>query len=58
LYCKHWKVNGVGKESDEAERYSDHRRRIIAKQEIERSLISPIMSDWGTPEEDVAWKDL
>jgi hypothetical protein len=30
-------MNGVGIESAEAERFSDHKRRIVAKEEIEET---------------------
>ena len=34
LLCKPWKVNGFSKGRLDAERYSDHRRRILAEREI------------------------
>lgn len=33
LFCKYWKINGIGKESKGFERYSDHRRRMAAKED-------------------------
>jgi hypothetical protein len=35
LLCKHWKVIGFRTERMDGERYSDHRRRQIADEQIE-----------------------
>jgi hypothetical protein len=35
LLCKPWKVNGFAKTRPDAERFSDHRRRMSADHEIE-----------------------
>jgi hypothetical protein len=32
--CKPWKVNGVHIESEEGEKFSDHRRRIALKLDL------------------------
>ena len=32
--CKHWKVNGFATARYEGEKFSDHKRRDAAKQEI------------------------
>lgn len=31
LMCKYWKVNGVPTDSEKGEKFSDHRRREMAK---------------------------
>lgn len=33
LMCKYWKVNGYSKLRSDAERFSDHKRRMFAIQE-------------------------
>ncbi|MEO5953633.1 MAG: hypothetical protein ABIQ44_14295 [Chloroflexia bacterium] len=38
--CKAWKVNGVRTESKEGEKYTDHRRRIIALEVLKAFLSS------------------
>jgi len=35
LLCKPWKVNGVRTERTDAEKFSDHRRRVMAAIEID-----------------------
>ena len=30
--CKPWKVNGVRTQSREGEKFSDHRRRVVARE--------------------------
>jgi len=35
LMCKPWKMNGISKESAFAEKFSDHRRRVVARKEIQ-----------------------
>jgi hypothetical protein len=32
--CKPWKVNGVRTECSDGEKFSDHRRRVAAEQDI------------------------
>ena len=32
--CKNWKINGFGKERPDFERFSDHKRRMTAKEAI------------------------
>lgn len=34
LMCKYWKVNGFSKTRPDAERFSDHKRRIFSEQEV------------------------
>lgn len=31
-WCKPWKMNGVRTEAEEGEKFSDHRRRLIARE--------------------------
>ena len=33
--CKHWKINGMCRDNPDFEKYSDHKRRMCAKQDIE-----------------------
>jgi len=33
-FCKTWKKNGVRTETREGERFSDHRRRLVADQAV------------------------
>lgn len=35
LLCKPWKVNGVGKDRPDSERFSDHKRRKFAKKDMD-----------------------
>lgn len=34
LMCKHWKVNGYATERLEGEKFTDHRRRMIAAEQV------------------------
>jgi hypothetical protein len=34
--CKYWKINGFPTERPDGERFSDHRRRVLAKEQAER----------------------
>jgi len=34
--CKYWKINGFSKYRKDSERFSDHKRRIFSKMEIEQ----------------------
>jgi hypothetical protein len=36
--CKNWKVNGFRTERPDGEKFSDHRRRDAAKQEVRAYL--------------------
>ena len=38
LLCKPWKMNGISRESPEFERFSDHRRRRFAAEDIAETL--------------------
>ena len=33
LMCKYWKINGFGEDRPDAERFSDHKRRMFAKKD-------------------------
>jgi len=35
LFCKYYKMNGFGRYRSDSERFSNHKRRIFAKMEIE-----------------------
>lgn len=34
LMCKHWKINGHSKNKPDHEKFSDHKRRMFAEEEI------------------------
>ena len=34
LMCKSWKVNGHGKDRNDAEQFGDRRRRVMAKEQL------------------------
>ena len=34
--CKPWKVNGFATERQDGEKFSDHRRRVVAAAQMER----------------------
>lgn len=36
--CKYWKINGFGKLRPDFERFSDHKRRMFAKKDIEENV--------------------
>lgn len=36
--CKPWKANGVSTESKEGEKFSDHKRRDIASEQVREEL--------------------
>ena len=38
LMCKHWKINGFATERKDGERFSDHKRRQWAAEEIKRGI--------------------
>jgi hypothetical protein len=42
--CKPWKVNGFSTEREDGEKFTDHKRRSFASQEISQFLTSSIAS--------------
>jgi hypothetical protein len=40
--CKPWKVNGYRTERSEGEKFSDHRRRMAAAQELRETTIAGV----------------
>lgn len=49
--CKYWKVNGHRTEREDGERFSDHRRRVVADEEIAAALSAlPNLGEWVIPE--------
>ena len=49
--CKFWKVNGHRTEREDGERFSDHRRRVVADESI-------LARDWLMPDEEIVWASL
>ena len=53
--CKYWKVNGFSTERKDGEKFSDHRRRVVAKVACDETILA---RGWGSEEEDRAWASL
>jgi hypothetical protein len=46
--CKPWKVNGFATEREDGEKFTDHKRRMFATEDVSQYLIASTI----TPEED------
>lgn len=55
--CKPWKLNGVPTESRAGEKFSDHRRRVRADEDMTRAMES-LFSEWNSAADEKAYRNL
>ncbi len=55
--CKPWKLNGVTTESLAGEKFSDHRRRKVAEDDVTKAMES-LFEEWNSAADEEAYRNL